>query len=264
MKVGVLLKQVPASDTRIKINGSGTGIETGDVKWEINPYDEFALEAALQLKDAGTATGVVVISLGGADANARITDALARGATEAVRLDDAAFAGSDGLGKARILAAAAQKAGVGLLLAGKQAIDTDAAQVPAMVAELLGWPQVSVVSKLTVAGGELTAERNAGGGNIEVVACKLPAVVTADKGLNTPRFSSLKGIMAAKKIQTQVWDAAALGLSAGQVGAAGALVVEDALTLPPPRTAGRIIDGPTPEAKAKELVRLLREEAKVV
>lgn len=264
MKVGVLLKQVPASDTRIRINSTATGIETGDVKWEINPYDEFALEAALQLKDAGKATGVVILTLGGADAAARITDALARGANEAVRLDDAAFAGSDGLGKARILAAAAKKAGVGLLLAGKQAIDSDSAQVPAMVAELLGWPQVNVVTKLVVEGDTVTAERNAGGGNIEVVQCKLPAVITADKGLNTPRFAKLPGIMAAKKIQIQVWGCAELGLGAGEVGAAGALVVEDSFTLPPPRSAGRIIDGPTPEAKAKELVRLLREEAKVI
>lgn len=263
MKVGVLLKQVPASDTRIKINASGTGIETGDVKWEVNPYDEFALEAGLKLKDAGQATNVVVISLGGADANQRITDALARGATDAIRLDDPAFAGSDSLGKARILAAAAQKAGVGLLLAGKQAIDTDSAQVPAMVAELLGWPQVLVVSALTV-GDRVTAERNSGGGNVEVVDCALPAVITADKGLNTPRFSSLKGIMAAKKIPIQVWGAADLGLSADQVGASGALVVESELSLPPARPAGRVIDGPTPEAKAKELVRLLRNEAKVI
>ena len=264
MKVGVLLKQVPASDTIIKINPDKTGVLTADVKWEINPYDEFALEAAIQLKDAGKATGVVVITVGGADAEARVRDALARGATEAIRVDDPALAGSDALGKARALAAAAKSAGVELIFAGKQAIDTDSAAVPGMVAELLGWPQVSVVTGLSVDDGKITAERKAGGGFIEVVSTSVPAVITCDKGLNTPRFANLKGIMAAKKIAIAAKSVADLGLSAGQVGAAGALVEESGLELPPPRPSGKIIQGATPEAKVKELVRLLRDEAKVI
>ena len=264
MKVGVLLKQVPASDTIIKINPDKTGIVTAGIKWETNPYDELALEAALQLKDAGKATGVVVLTVGAADADARVRDALSRGATEAIRVDEASVVGSDSLGTTRALAAAAKAAGVELIFAGKQAIDTDSAAVPAMVAELLGWPQVSVVTGLTVDGGKITAERNAGGGFIEVVSTSVPAVITCDKGLNTPRFANMKGIMAAKKIPIEVKSAADLGLSAGQVGAAGALVEESGLELPPPRPSGKIIQGATPEAKVKELVRLLRDEAKVI
>lgn len=268
MKVGVLLKQVPASDTRIKINGDASGIVTDEVKWEINPYDEFALEAALQLKEAGTASAVVLLTLGDKDAEGRIKDAVARGAgklvDDAIRIDDPALAGSDSLGIARALAAAASKAGVQLLLAGKQAIDTDNAQVPSMVAELLDWAQVSVVTELTVEGGSITAHRDAGGGDKEVVQTSLPAVITCDKGLNSPRFASLKGIMMAKRQKISTWGIGDLGLDAGSVGAAGALVNEGAYSEPPPRPSGRVINLGSPEANVKELVRLLREEAKVI
>ena len=110
MKIGVCLKQVPATDSAIKVNADASGIVTDDVKWIVNPYDEFALEAALQLKEAGQASEVVVLSMGGADSEARIKDGLARGAGSAIRLDDDAFAGSDSLGVARVIAAACKKA----------------------------------------------------------------------------------------------------------------------------------------------------------
>lgn len=262
MKVGVCLKQVPASDSRIKINSAGTGIDTAEVKWEINVYDEFALEEALRLKDAGKATEVVVFTVGGADADARVRDALARGADKAVRLDDPSFAGSDSLGVARILAAAAKAEGVSLLLAGKQAIDDDNAAVPAMMAELLGWSQALVVSKLEVDGGNFKAWRALGGGSRAVVQGALPAVISADKGLNEPRYASLKGIMAAKKKAIEVKNAAALGLG-GAVGASAAVTSLSAWGLPEARPAGRILAGDSTTA-VKELVRLLRSEAKVI
>ncbi len=264
MKIGVCLKQVPATDTVIKINGDATGIVTDDVKWIVNPYDEFALEAALQLKEAGKASEVVVLSMGGADADARIKDGLARGAGEAVRLDDAAFAGSDSLGVARVLAAAVKKAEVGLLLCGRQSVDTDNFQVPAMVAELLGWGQISTISTLELEGETLTATRAAAGGSSHVVQTGLPAVLTCDKGLNTPRFATLKGIMMAKRKKIDVWGAGDLGLDAGAVGAAGAHVTVSNFAPPPSRPSGRTIEGASAGDKARELVRLLREEAKVI
>jgi len=264
VKIGVCLKQVPATDTRIKINGDGSGIETGDVKWEINTYDEFALEAGLQLKDAKMAKNVVIFTFGGKSCEKSIRDGLARGATGAVRLDDAAFAGSDALGVARALAAALQKEGVDLVLCGKQAVDDDNSQVPAMIAELMGCAQISFISDLEVAGDTVTAHRAMGGGDSHVVRAALPVVLTCDKGLNTPRFASLKGIMMAKRKKIAVYGAADLGLDAGSVGAAGAVVETSAYTLPPARPAGRIIEGDSPEAKVAELVRLLREEAKVI
>jgi electron transfer flavoprotein beta subunit len=264
VKIGVCLKQVPATDSAIKVNADATGIVTDDVKWIVNPYDEFALEAALRLKEAGKASQVVVLSMGGKAAEARIKDGLARGAGSAIRLDGAALEGSDSLGVARVLAAAAKKAEVGMLLCGRQAVDTDNWQVPAMVAELLGWGQICTVSELSLEGETVRATRAAAGGSSHVVQTQLPAVVTCDKGLNTPRFATLKGIMMAKRKKIVVWGAADLGLDPATVGAAGAHVHVIHYSPPPDRPAGRIIDGESAADKAKELVRLLRQEAKVI
>ncbi|MDP2307645.1 MAG: electron transfer flavoprotein subunit beta/FixA family protein [Pseudomonadota bacterium] len=263
MKIGVCLKQVPATDTRIRVNPTATGILTDDVKWEISPYDEYALEEAIRLKQAGKGTEVVIFTLGEAAADARIRDALARGADRAVRLDDPAFAGSDALGKARILAAAIEQEGIGLVLAGRQSVDTDTGAVPAMLAELLSWRQASWVDKLVIEGEAFTAHRAASGGTREVVTGRLPAVITCDKGLNEPRYATLPGIMAAKKKAIVVKNAAALSIDASTVGAGAAIVVEDAMSLPPARPAGRILQGDAATVAA-ELVRLLREEAKVI
>jgi electron transfer flavoprotein beta subunit len=263
MKIGVCIKQVPATDTRIRVNGGGTGILTDDVKWEINPYDEFALEEGLRLKQAGKGTEVVVLTIGGADAEPRVRDALARGADRAVRMDDAAFSGSDALGKARILAAAVQAEGIGLVLCGRQAIDGDQSAVPAMIAELLGWHAALHVDKLVIEGETFTANRPAGGGAREVVKGRIPAVVSCDKGLNEPRYATLPGIMAAKRKPIAVKTAADLGLDASRVGVGAAAIVESAMGLPPARPAGRILSGDVATSVA-ELVRLLREESKVI
>lgn len=262
MKIGVFLKQVPASDTRVRIDNPSAGISTADVKWEINAYDEFALEEGLKLRDAGAATEVIVFTLGPADAEQRIRDALARGADRAVRLDDPSFAGSDSLGVARILAAAASAEGVGLILAGKQAIDDDNGQVPAMVAEILGWPQALTVDKLEISGGRFKAWRVSSGGVRDVIEGPLPAVISATKGLNEPRYASLKGIMAAKKKGLTVVGAGALGLG-GSVGAAAAKAITTNYAQPAERAKGRILSGDNASA-VKELVRLLRDEAKVI
>lgn len=264
MKVGVCLKQVPATDTRIRINATENGILTDDVKWEINPYDEFALEEAIRLKAAKVATEIIIFTLGDAGSEQRIRDGLARGADRAVRMDDPAFAGSDALGKARILAAALKAEGVSLVLTGRQSVDTDQSSTPGMIAELLGFAQACWVDKLVIdAKGSFTADRAAGGGLRERVSGSLPAVISCDKGLNEPRYATLPGIMAAKKKVIAVKNAGDLGLSAAQVGAGAALVVESGYGLPPARPAGRILGG-SPEQAVAELVRLLREEAKVI
>jgi electron transfer flavoprotein beta subunit len=202
--------------------------------------------------------------VGGADSEQRIKDGLARGADSAVRLDDPAFAGSDALGIARILAAAAKKAGVGLLLCGKQAIDGDSSQVPGMVAELLDWPQITDISNLDLDGDSARAHRAAGAGNKDVIQATLPVVLSCDKGLNTPRFASLRGIMMAKRKKIEVWGAEDLGVDPGSVGAVAALLVEQSMSLPPSRPSGRMIEGASVGEKVNELVRLLREEAKVL
>jgi electron transfer flavoprotein beta subunit len=256
VKIGVFLKQVPATDTRIKINAGGTGIETGGVKLEINPYDEHALEAALQLKDKKIANQVVIISIGGAGNDQRIRDGLARGADTGVWIEG--LEGADSLTVAKALAAAAKAEGVSLLLAGKQAVDDDNAQVPAMVAELLGWPQALVISELTVDGGAFQATRDIGGGLRQVVKGALPAVLSADKALNTPRYASLPGIMKARRKPIAKKSAADLGVAVGEP-----LVADANWGLPPERPAGRILEGEPADVVA-ELVNLLRTEAKVL
>lgn len=258
MKIGVCLKQVPASDSKIKVNADQNGVELSDVKWETNPYDEFALEAGLQLLDAKQASDVIVFTVGGADAEARLKDALARGATSAIRIDDPGLAGADSLGIAKALAAAAKAEGCDVVLAGKQAIDDDNAQVPAMIAEILGWPQVLVVDQLELTDSSFKAWRDAGSGSRDVVEGSLPVVISTDKGLNEPRYAKLRGIMKAKRKTVPVKSLGDLG-----VAAPTAHVQLTAWGEPPARPAGRILDG-DPASAAAELVRLLREEAKVL
>ncbi len=258
MKIGVLLKQVPATDTRIKINAGATGIETGGVKLEINPYDEHALEAALKLKDAKKAKEVVIISIGGKGNDQRIRDGLARGADKGFWINDPALEGADSLTVAKVLAAAAKELGVDMLMAGKQAVDDDNAQVPAMVAELLGWPQALVISALELDGGTFKATRDVGGGLRQVVQGNLPALISADKALNSPRYASLPGIMKARRKPIAKKTAGALGVEVGTP-----MVADANWTLPPERPAGRVLQG-EPADVVQELVTLLRTEAKVL
>lgn len=263
MKVGVLLKQTPDTETRIRINATGTGIATDGVKWVINPYDEFALEEALKLLDAKKATEVVLFTLGGVQADQRIRDGLARGANRGVWINDPAVEGSDSLGTARALAAAVKAEGIQLLLCGKQAVDDDCAAVPAMVAEILGWAQVMFISALEIAGTGFTATRDVGKGSRQVVTGALPAVMSCDKALNTPRYATLPGIMKAKTKPIATKKPADLGLNPAQLGKAGAVVTETNWGLPPERPKGRILQG-EPDQVVQELVRVLRNEAKVL
>ena len=263
MKIGVCLKQVPATDARIKIKDPESGVDTAGVKWEINPYDEFALEEALRLKDAKKASSVVLFTIGDKGSEQKIREGLARGADAAIRIDDPALAGSDSLGIARVLAAAVKAEGIDLVLAGKQSVDGDRAQVPAMLAELLDWPQVLAISKLDVNGSDAQAMRNVGGGSRDLVATSLPAVFTADKDLNEPRYAKLRDIMKAKRKKIAVKKLSDYGLSADQVGAGAAKIVEHNWGVPPQRAECRMVSGDGADA-ARELVRLLREDAKVI
>jgi electron transfer flavoprotein beta subunit len=269
MKVGVCIKRVPGTETRIQIGDPSSGPDLSSVTWEVNPYDSFAIEAALQLQEAGIASDVVVFTVDSPAGDAKIRDALAMGkkgvcgASKAVRLDDPSFHGSDALGVARILAAAVKKEGVDLVLAGKQAIDGDSSQVPAMMAEVLGWPTACEVTRLEVSPGSARAWRQSGGGRREIVEMPTPCVITCDKGLNTPRYPTLPGIMMAKRKPIEVLDAAGLGVDSGNVGAAASAVSESNWGLPAARPAGRILEGESADVAA-QLVTLLRDEAKVL
>jgi electron transfer flavoprotein beta subunit len=250
MKVAVCTKRVPDSETRVKIAPDGKSLDEAGVKFVLNPYDEFAVEEALRRKEQAGAGEVVVLTLGPAATQETIRTALAMGADRGVLLQVERIP-ADGLVVARALAAELKDAGFDIILFGKMAIDDYNHQVGPMVAELLGLPCVTSVAHLELADGKGVAEREIEGG-IEVCEFPLPAVLTVDKGLNEPRYPALKGIMAAKKKPMEVKPTA---LAAG-----GIEVV--ALTPPPERKEGRIVgEGP---AAVHELVRLLREEAKVL
>ena len=249
MRIAVCLKRVPDTTSKIVIATDGKTIDENGVKFVPNPYDEYAIEEALKLKEVAGAGEVVVLSLGGDAAQETLRTALAMGADRAILLQ--AGAPADGLEVARLLATELQGGGYDLVLFGKLAVDDYNHQVGPMVGELLGLPTITAVAHLSIDAGSATAEREIEGG-IETVSCSLPAVLTCDKGLNTPRLPSLKGIMAAKKKPLEVKPVTP---GAGTLSLLG-------LSLPPERKSGRIV-GEGPEA-VMELVRLLREEAKVL
>ena len=245
----VCIKQVADTETRVKVAGDGKSLDPAGVTWILNPYDEFAIEQALQLKEGGAGGEVVVLSVGGPGVQTTLRNALAMGADRAIHLKTETA--GDPLAVATAITAEVKPLAPALVWFGKQAVDDDAAQVGPMVAELMGLPCVTAIAQFALSGEKAEVEREIEGGR-EKVEVTLPAVLTADKGLNTPRFASLKGIMAAKK-KTIEEKPAALGESG--------LVVR-ALELPAARGAGRIVGQGA--AAVPDLVRALREEAKVI
>ena len=262
MNIIVFIKQVPDTATRIKVAANAKNIEETDITWIISPYDEFAIEEALKIKESKGTGKVTVISMGPERVATSLRNALAMGADEAVHLLDAAFEGSDPFTTASILAAAVKNRQSDLLLFGKMGVGMDQSQVPAMVAELLNLPLVSQVAKLEVGDGKIVVHREIEGAT-ETVEASLPAVLAAEKGLNEPRYPSLKGIMAAKKKPMETVNAAALGLNAAELGTDGSRISMASLSLPPARQAGKILQG-DPQETVKQLVQLLHEEAKVI
>jgi len=260
MKIVVCVKQVPDTETRVKIAASGDAVSEADVaNWIVSPYDEFAIEEALRIKEKKGGE-VVLVTAGPDRAQAALRNGLAMGADSAVHVKDEHLDATDTLGTARALAAAIKTLSpFDLVLCGQQGVGGDNSQVPGMVAELLDLPQVTVAVKVEIEDGRATVEREIEGGR-ETWQTPLPAVVSAQKGLNEPRYASLKGIMAAKKKPIQVLDLVALGLDAASVAPK---VKVTALELPPARPAVRMVEG-DPDTQAKELVRLLHEEAKVI
>ena len=249
MKIAVCLKRVPDTTAKILIGPDRKSIDEAGIKFIPNPYDEFALEEALALKEKAGAGETAVYSVGGASSAETLRSALAMGIDRAVLLQSPGS--PDGLVVAQALAAELAPGGFDLILTGKLAVDDYNHQVGPMLAELLGIPCITSVAHLKIEGGTIEAEREIEGG-IEVVTCALPAVITCDKGLNNPRLPSLKGIMAAKKKPLETKAAA--------LGPAGLEVL--GLELPAERQPGRIV-GEGPDA-VPALVDLLRTEAKVL
>jgi electron transfer flavoprotein beta subunit len=245
----VCIKRVPDTEARIRIDADGTSIDPAGVKFVMSPFDEFALETALRIREARGGGEVVVLTVGDPAAAEQLRAGLAMGADRAILLRGPWT--MDGLATARAIAAAVRDANADLVLTGMKAVDDDQQQVGPMLAELLDLPCVTVVSQLEVADGVLVAHREIEGG-IQIVEAALPAVVTITKGEFEPRYPSLKGIMAAKRKPLEEKDA--------EPGPARVTVRQ--LALPPERPPGRII-GQGADA-VPELVRLLRQEAGVL
>ena len=259
MKILVAIKQVPDTATQVKIGAGGKAIDTTGITWIVSPYDEFAVEEALRIKEKRGQGEVVAICLGPDRAKEALRSCLAMGCDRAIHLNDPAWAETDTLTTARALAAVVKQEQPQLVLCGRQAIDDDMGAVAAQLAEVLGWPSAAWIMEESVAadGKAVRAARQVEGG-LEVFDLPLPAVISAQKGLNEPRYPTLKGIMGAKKKEIKDLKAADLGLrnEPPQLTIIG-------LEALPPRPPGRIIPGDVSTA-VKELVRALREEAKAI
>lgn len=257
MNLYVCIKQVPDTETKIKLTGDNSGIDPAGIKWIISPNDEFAVEESLRVKEKNAGSTVTVITAGPDRAVEALRTALAMGADNAIHIDlpesaDSALA-------AKALAGVLKKeAKVDLVYFGKEAIDDGASQVPQLVAAHLGLPSVTVVAGIEYSGSTLKCKREIEGGAFEIVEVAAPVVIAASKGLNEPRYATLPNIMKAKKKEVKKLTLADTGATA-----ADQKIKLKNLQLPPPKQAGKKIEGDA-AVQAKALVTALHNEAKVI
>jgi len=262
MNIFVCVKQVPDTETKIVPTGDGNFIETTGVKWIMNPYDEFAVEQALLVQAQNAGSTVTVLRVGSTKDTEALRTAMAMGADEAILVE--AQDNLDSYSIAKALKGAILKSGKtpDLILTGKQAIDDDCLQVPQILATMLDLPSVSVVVAYEGTATDITVRREVEGGALEVYGVKLPALIACNKGINTPRYASLPGIMKAKKKPLATYSLADVGVSD-----ADRRVKYSNFQLPPEKPPGKKFDA-TDAAKlngvVKEVVGLLRTEAKVI
>jgi electron transfer flavoprotein beta subunit len=249
MKVLVAVKRVVDYNVKVRVKADGTGVDTANVKMSMNPFDEIACEEAIRLKEAGTATEIVAVSIGPIQCQETLRTALALGADRALLVETGAEV--EPLAVAKILRKIVEKESPQLVILGKQAIDDDCNQTGQMLAALLGWPQATFASKVKVGDGAAEVTREVDGG-LETIAFKLPAVVTTDLRLNEPRYVTLPNIMKAKKKPLDVVKPEALGVD--PTPRLKTLRVQE----PPKRKAGTLVKS------VDELVAKLKNEAKVI
>ncbi len=254
MKALVLVKHVPDTNSVFRVNASGTWVDESSLSFTVNDFDRYALEELLKLKDGGKVEEVVALTVGSADAASALRTCLATGADRAIHVKDDALAGSDPLVRARAIHAAIASEGFSLILGGLQADDDNYAQVGGLVAGLLDWPFASAAVRLSLLDDKtLRVDRELEGNEVQVVDLTLPAVVTVQTGMNTPRYASLKGIMAAKKKPVAVVSPEKIEAKLRTVKLA-----------PPPKGKGAEILSGSPEDVAKALVSRIREKTGVL
>jgi electron transfer flavoprotein beta subunit len=239
MNIVVCVKYVPDAQADRRFNPADNTTDRTGVDGLLSELDEYAVEEALKLAEASGGK-VTVLTVGPDDASTAARKALQMGADEAVHVADDAIHGSDAIATAKVLAAAIGKLEYDLVLAGMASTDGGTSVVPAILAELLSVPQVTLASELTVDGSTVRIRRD-GDTSTEIIEASLPAVVSVTDQINEPRYPSFKGIMAAKKRPLQNWSLEDLGLSADEVGLSAAWSVVEQVTARPPRQAGQII-----------------------
>ena len=249
MKVLVAIKRVVDPNVKVRVKADGSGVETANIKMAMNPFCEIAVEQAVRMKEAGTVTEIVVVSIGAPQCQETLRTALAMGADRAILVETAVEV--QPLAVAKVLQAIIAKESPGLVILGKQAVDDDCNQAGQMLAALLGWPQAAFASKIAINGDHADVTREIDGG-LEQLTVKLPAVMTADLRLNEPRYVTLPNIMKAKKKPLEVVKPDALGVDVAP--RLTTLKVEE----PPKRGAGVKL------ADVAELVNKLKNEAKVI
>ncbi len=263
MKIAVCIKQVPATESKIKPATDGKGIDTTGLSYVVNPYDEFGVEEALKIKEQVGEGEVTVISIGPDKTVEALRTCLAVGADQAIHIKDDLISGGDAYTTALVLSAALNKGNYDIIFFGRQAIDDDSGAVGIHVAELMGLPHVAGINKfeLNAEARTVIANRQIEGA-AEIVETSLPAIFTCQKELNEPRYASLPGIMKARQKPMTVYSLADLELKPETCGIEAAKVGIETFASPPVREAGKKIEGDVPQA-VTELIRLLREEAKI-
>jgi len=254
----VLVKRVPDTASVFKVGADGVSIAEDGLKFVMSPYDEHAVEEAIKIKEAGEAE-VIVVSLGPDGCKEVMRTALAMGADSGIHITGEGTEKLTPRGVSKALAAALKDLGSNLILAGKQAVDDDASQVPERVAELLGLPHASVVTRIALGASSIEVDRELEGG-FATLELPLPAVLTIQKGINTPRYPTLPNIMKAKKKEIKELKLADLGLDAAALAPGYAVA---GLSLPRTERLGKMLSGELPQ-QVDELVRILREQEKVL
>lgn len=257
MNLYVCIKQVPDTETKIKLNADSTGIDGTGIKWIISPYDEYAVEEALRAKEKNAGSTVTVISAGPARVVDSLRTALAMGCDHAIHIELPENADSTITSKA-LAETLKKEAKIDIVYFGKEAIDGGNSAVPQMTAARLNFPVVTVVCGIEYAGTKVICKREVEGGAFEMVEVATPAIIAGTKGLNEPRYATLPNIMKAKKKEVKALKLADLGVSA-----ADQKTKLKNFQLPPPKAAGKKIDGDA-ATQAKALAQALRNEAKVI
>ena len=256
MEILVCVKRVPDSaENEISVAPDGSDIRRDDLTYSVNEWDNYAVEEAIQIAER-EGGNVTVVSVGDSEAEEVVRREMAMGAGQGLLLTDAAFEGSDGLGIATILKAAAQKGQYDLILTGAQA-DDGAAQVGGMLAALLDWPYASLVNRIEVKDGSLRIGREIEGGSQEISDIETPCVLSIQTGINEPRYVGIRGIRKVASVEIPVLDAAALGVDSSAVGAAGAKVKRVDYFVPQTGAGAEMLAGSTEELAGK-LVDLLK------